>query len=122
MSTMITAAAEIEIAAAPEKIWRIMTDAAREGDWMRAVKRADFVGPESGYALGRRMRRVGGFLGFRLAWESELTDVAPHRRLAFRHVAGSLRGESVWEIEPAAGGSRVRLMTKGPAPGPLALL
>ena len=115
----ITASAETEIAASPETIWQIMTDAAQEGAWMRAVRSAEFIGG-GGYAIGSRMRRSGRFLGFPLTWESEISDVFPARRIVFRHVAGALRGESHWEIEPVDGGSRVRLVTKGPAPGPLA--
>jgi uncharacterized protein YndB with AHSA1/START domain len=116
---MIEASAEVEIAASPEEIWRIMTDTAHESAWMRAVRTVEFVGRDGGYETGRRMRR-SRFLGFGIAWESEISEVIPARRLVFRHVAGALRGESRWEIDPLAAGSRVRLVTKGPAAGVLA--
>ena len=64
------------------------------------------------------MRRVGGFLGLSLVWESEVTAFEPDRLIAFRH-SGAITGESRWEIEPGPLGSRVRFTSSGPAPGPL---
>jgi uncharacterized protein YndB with AHSA1/START domain len=118
---MIEIEADIEIAATPEAVWAIMSDPSREHTWMRAVQKADFVGPPR-YAEGARMRREGRFLGKRMAWESEIAECVAARRLVFRHVAGSLRGESRWEIEPTAGGTRVRLSSLGPLPRVLSWL
>ncbi len=84
---MIEIEAEIEIAAAPEAVWAVMSDPAREGAWMRAVQRAEFVGA-SGYAAGARMRRAGRFLGKALAWESEIAQYTPVRQVVFCHIAG----------------------------------
>jgi uncharacterized protein YndB with AHSA1/START domain len=119
---MIEVAAEIEIAATPDRVWAVMTDPAHEGEWMRAVRRAEFVAGGAGYASGARMRREGRFLGRSLAWESEIVECEPGRRIAFRHVGGSVQGESHWEITPVGGGSRVRLASAGPLPRGLAFL
>src|SRR5688572_32193039 len=118
---MIEIEAEIEIAAAPDAVWAVMADPKREGTWMRAVQRAEFVGAPA-YALGARMRRAGKFLGKAMAWESEIAEYAPARRVVFRHVAGSVQGESRWEIAPAGAGSRVRLASRGPLPRGLSWL
>lgn len=118
---ILSVKAEIGIAAPPEAVWRVMTDPLRESAWMRAVERAEFLG-EPGYRAGARMRRSGRFMGKRMVWESEIAACEPPRRLAFRHVSGPLRGESRWEIDPAPGGSAVRLVTEGPLPRGLGIL
>lgn len=40
---MIGSAARANFAAAPAAVWQVITDIAREPQWMRAVKRVDFV-------------------------------------------------------------------------------
>ena len=115
------ASAEVAIAAEPGRVWTVMTDPSREGRWMRAVRRAEFVG-QAGYEPGARMRRSGRFLGKRMEWESEIAECEPDRRIVFRHIAGSLRGESRWEIMRSAGGCTVRLTTEGPLPAGLGFL
>ncbi len=121
VSSTIDVAAEIAIAAAPDAVWAVMSDPRREPAWMRAVASAEFLGA-AGYAVGARMRRRGRFLGKAMAWASEIVECVPGRRLVFRHVAGSVRGESRWEIASADGGSRVRLASTGPLPRGLSLL
>ena len=111
----LSVSAEIGVAAPPEAVWRVMSDPRREPGWMRAVERAEFLG-EPRYRAGARMRRSGRFMGKRMAWESEIAECAPARRLVFRHVSGSIGGESRWEIEPAPGGATVRLASDGPLP------
>lgn len=118
---MIEIEAEIEIVATAEAVWAIMSDPGREHGWMRAVQKAEFVGAP-GYAVGARMRREGRFLGKRMAWESKIAECVAARLLVFRHVAGSVRGESRWEIAPAGAGVRVRLASLGPLPRGLAWL
>lgn len=116
---MIEFSAELEIGAAPDAVWRTMTDPSRESDWMRAVHNVAFVGEAEGYAIGAHMRRSGKFLWMTLSWESEVVAFEPGGLVAFRHVAGALKGESRWELTPTGSGCRVRLASAGPPPGPL---
>jgi uncharacterized membrane protein len=118
---MIEIEAEIEIAAPPEAVWAVMSDPGRESAWMKAVRRAEFLGA-AGYGPGVRMRRSGRFLGKALAWESEIANYTPARHVLFRHVGGAVKGESRWEVAPAGAGSRVRLASRGPLPRGLAWL
>ena len=117
---MITFAASTEVAAAPDAVWRVMTDIAREPEWMRAVAEVAFLSDVQAYALGARMHRRGKFLFFDMSWESELVAMEPDRRAVFKHVAGALQGESRWDLAPAAASCTVTLTSTGPAPGPLA--
>jgi uncharacterized membrane protein len=121
VTQLIEFSATREIMAPPENVWRIMTDIAREPQWMTAVGRVDFIGDPSSYAVGARMRRSGKFLWIELVWESEIVTCEPPRLIRFLH-SGAIRGESRWEIEPMSGRCRVRLWSRGPAPGPLAWL
>ena len=118
MTQMIEFSATSEIAAPAEHVWRIMTDIARETQWMTAVGSVAFVGDPASYKVGARMRRSGKFLWIELSWESEIVVGEPMKQIRFRH-SGAIRGESRWEIEPTSAGCRVRLWSLGPAPGPL---
>ena len=119
---MVEFSAAMDIAAAPEVVWRVMTDVAREPDWMPAVRASAFIGAPQGYAVGARMRRQARFLWIDMSWESEIVRCEADRVIVFKHVGGALRGESRWLVTPTAGGCRVVLASDGPAPGPLARL
>lgn len=113
---MVEFEASIEMAASPERVWSVLTDIRIEPLWMRACKTVAFTEGD-GYRAGSRMERTGRFLGMTLRWRSLVTDVTPNRLIAFRH-DGAVNGESRWELTPSAAGSRVRLWSTGPAPGP----
>ena len=112
--------AATDIAAAPEAVWWVMTDVAREPEWMAAVRVATFVGDVQGYEVGARMRRQARFLWIDMSWESEIVRYEADSVIVFKHVGGALKGESRWSVTPTAGGCRVVLESDGPAPGPLA--
>ncbi len=116
---MVEFSAEVTVGASPEALWRVMSDPAREPEWMRAVTEAVFLGGATGYEVGARMRRGGRFLWFDLSWESVVAAYEPARLAVFRHEGGALRGESRWELRPTEQGCRVTLASTGPAPGPL---
>jgi len=120
VGNMIEFSAEARINAPASSVWRLMTDAAREPAWMRAVRKVEFIGTQRHYALGASTRRSGRFLGIEIRWESEIIALEPDRRIVFRHVGGAIGGESRWEVTPTSDGCSVRLTSKGPAPGPLA--
>jgi uncharacterized membrane protein len=115
---MIEFSATSEAAAPAEQVWRIMTDIARESQWMTAVGSVAFIGDSASYAAGARMSRRGKFLWIELSWESEIVACEPPRQIRFRH-SGAIEGESRWGIESTPGGSLVELWSLGPAPGPL---
>ncbi len=50
---------------------------------------------------------VKGPFGRRVAADYEITSHEPNHRLAFRAIAGPVRPEGVYELEPVDGGTRV---------------
>lgn len=118
---MIAFSATVNIAAAPSAVWAVMTDLAREPEWMRAVGEVSFVGNVTSYEAGARMQRRGHFLWITMSWESEIVAYEPGTLAVFKHVAGSLKGESRWEIDALVSGCRVTLASTGPAPGLFAM-
>jgi uncharacterized protein YndB with AHSA1/START domain len=57
MSLDVTA--EVRIARDPQTVWRLMTDPAREPEWIGGLKEARLIG-EPPLREGSRVRRVGG--------------------------------------------------------------
>ncbi len=113
---MVEFEASIEIAASPERVWSVLADIRKESLWMRATRSVAFISGDD-YQAGSRMLRMGRFLGMTLRWQSDVTAVEQNRLIAFRH-DGSVEGESRWEVTASPTGSRVRLWSTGPAPGP----
>lgn len=54
-----------------------------------------------------------------MSWESELAEFEPVRLAVFKDDDSALKGESRWELAPAAAGCEVTLASAGPANGPL---
>jgi uncharacterized protein YndB with AHSA1/START domain len=115
---MVAFEAEVEIAAPPEKVWRVLSDTTVESRWMRATSTVEFLTSPAHYRQGARMRRTGRFMGMTLRWNSEITECTPDGAITFRH-DGAINGSSRWELARTARGTRVRLRSEGPAPGPM---
>jgi len=115
---MVAFAAEIDIAAPPHRVWQVLNDISLESRWMKAARETRFIAG-NGYARGARMQRRGGFMGYKLDWQSDIVEVVSERLIAFAH-SGTVQGSSRWELTPApGGGTHVRFTSEGPAPGPL---
>ena len=115
---MVAFAAEIDIAAPPHLVWRVLNDVALEPRWMLTTREVSFIGG-NGYSRGSRMQRRGSFFGYKLDWQSEIVEVVPERLIAFAH-SGKVTGSSRWELSPGPdAGTHVRFSSDGPAPRPL---
>lgn len=82
-------------------------------------------GPGEGGVVEMAARRDFGRLGWPIWWRSRMWVDAGRRQVRYRHIQGVTRGmEVLWQLEPAPGGCRVRVMHEwdaGPAfMGPLA--
>jgi uncharacterized protein YndB with AHSA1/START domain len=76
MSLDVTA--EVRIARDPQTVWRLMTDPAREPEWIGGLKEARLIG-ETPLGEGSRVRRVASFLGRRIEYVNEVAEMdAPH--------------------------------------------
>ena len=61
-------------------------------------------------------------MGRRVAADYEITSYEPNRRLAFRAIAGPVRPEGVYELEPVDGGTRATFSLRCSPTGPAKLM
>lgn len=88
---------EVEVAAAPEAIWELLSRPERWILWHRGVREA---GLEGGLEPGSRLLwRADGMRIF-----SEIREVDPERRLGFTLRTLGARGYLRWSLEPLATG------------------
>lgn len=95
------AQAQVEVAAPPERIWRLLTDIGAWPDWNELVDRATLEGP-LGPGTVFRWKSKG------LAVTSTLREVAPERRLAWTGRAFGTRALHCWELEATPRGTLLR--------------
>jgi carbon monoxide dehydrogenase subunit G len=67
-------------------------------------------------------QRVKGPLGSKVAADIEIVAIEPERRIAFRTIAGPVRPEGRYELEPVDGGTRVTLELRADLSGPSKLM
>jgi hypothetical protein len=65
--------------------------------------------------LGARVKRIGGFLGRKFFWVTELAAFEPDRLMGMRFVEGPMKGEVVYTIAPDGEGARVSIRNSGGA-------
>ncbi|HUO37589.1 MAG TPA: SRPBCC family protein [Mycobacterium sp.] len=94
--------AEIEISAPANKVWALITDFGRMGEWSPQCRMMKAFGPVRQGTRTLNLNRRN-----RLFWPttSTITEVIPERKLAFRVNANN----TIWsyELEPTATGTRV---------------
>jgi uncharacterized protein YndB with AHSA1/START domain len=92
---------------APEKVWRALTETALIADWLMP---SDFR-PVVGHKFSFRTEPAHGWSG---VVESEVLAVEPARRLVYRWASdGGLDTVVAWTLEPAAGGTRLKMEQSG---------
>ena len=109
MGEPIRASASVEIDAAPDVVWRLVSDITRMGEWSPEVERCAWEVGSTAPVVGAQFRghnRVGT-----KSWStvSEIIESVPGRCLAFA-VGGAAQPSSRWryELTPIDGG-RTRL-------------
>jgi uncharacterized membrane protein len=89
-----------------EEVFAFLADAENDPRWRSGVLDIERV---AGDGVGARYRQgVKGPMGRRVSGDFEITEYAPPRAIGFRATAGPVRPEGRYELEPAAGGTRVR--------------
>jgi uncharacterized protein YndB with AHSA1/START domain len=95
----------IEIARPPEEVFAFLADGTTGRRWRAGVLD---VAHKSGEGVGTIYEQgVKGPFGRRVPADYEITSYEPGRRLAFRAIAGPVRPEGSYELEPTDRGTRV---------------
>ena len=97
-----------EIAAPPERVWALVSDMTRMGEWSPEATGGRWLGGASGPASGARFRGTNRSGWQRWSTTCTVTACEPGRRFAFAVTAGPAK-VATWdyEIEPTASGCRV---------------
>jgi uncharacterized membrane protein len=108
--------AETVVARPREEVAAYATDWRNDPEWIGGISEAQQVsGGEFG--VGSQVARVASFLGKRIEYVNEVTELEPGRRLAMRSVKGPFPMTVVYEFEDAEGGTLVRVRVGGDASG-----
>lgn len=105
---MVPIVSTIDIARAPEDVFRYATDPTRFAQWQRDVVavHTDRTGPLGVGSRFTTVRRIGGVERTLL---QEITEVTAPRSWAARSVEGPIRANATITIEPFDGGTRSRV-------------
>jgi uncharacterized protein YndB with AHSA1/START domain len=101
-----TVVIEREMAHAPEKIWRALTQASLINQWLMSN---DFE-PVVGHKFTLRATPVPGWNGM---IECEVLVVEPNARLSYSWGTLGLQSVVTWTLTPTASGTRVRMEHSG---------
>jgi uncharacterized protein YndB with AHSA1/START domain len=102
---MPEARGEIEIERPPAEVFKFLADGENDRHWRDGVldvKRKSGGGKGAIYEQG-----VKGPFGRRVPADYEVTEFEPNRKIAFRAIAGPVRPEGSYLLEPAPGGTRL---------------
>ena len=81
---------EAEIPAGAERVWAVVSDAARAGDWFDFADRTEVL---SGEGEGQRRTQYGHWGHRRSEVDQEVTEYEPGKVLAWKHVAERIDGK-----------------------------
>ena len=120
MSVDITA--ELSIRRPPAEVAAYMIDPAHDREWIAGVREARLVGPPP-LSVGSRVARVASFLGRRVEYVNEVTELEPGRVLDMRSVAAPFPMRITYSFVARDGGAAttVRNRVRGEPGGFFAL-
>lgn len=108
MPTAKRGKAEIEIAAPPERVFALVTDVTRMGDWSPECYRCAWLDGAAGPYVGARFRGYNRLGRYQWATTAVITAVEESRSFAFTIVHDKTgRDETAWryQIEPSPSGT-----------------
>jgi hypothetical protein len=102
-------AESVEIAAAPEAVYRVVSDVTRLPEWAAETVRCRWLGSATGPVVGARFRGVNRRGPVRWSTTCTVTAAEPGRAFAFRVALAGLIPVAEWryDLEPAGEGCRV---------------
>lgn len=97
-----------EIAAPPERVWALVSDMTRMGEWSPEATGGTWLGGATGPAPGVRFRGTNRDGWKRWSTTCTVTDCVPGERFAFAVTAGPAKVATwAYDIEPTDAGCRV---------------
>ncbi|MDQ6910728.1 MAG: SRPBCC family protein, partial [Actinomycetota bacterium] len=103
-----TRGASVTIGASAERVWAMVSDVTRMGEWSAETRSAEWLDGASGPAVGARFK--GHNRRGRTRWSTtcEVIEAEPGRTFAFA-VGGAAKPETIWryQFEPTTGGVEV---------------
>lgn len=117
-----TAQSSIEIAAAPEAVYELVSDIPNQPKWAAEVERCTWTGDSTGPAVGATFRGINQHNKRKWPMSCVVTHAEPGRKFAFKvQFAGVPSALWSYEIEPTENGCRVTESTRRVAPRPIVL-
>lgn len=106
--TVVGGGASVTVRAEPERVWAMVADVTRMGQWSPETERAEWLDGATGPAVGARFK--GYNRRGRAKWSTicEVVEAQPGRAFSFA-VGGAAKPETVWRyrFEPTGEGVEV---------------
>lgn len=100
--------ATIDVAAPPERVWSLVSDVTRMGEWSPVCRRCEWLGDSDGPEVGARFVGHNRQTGARWSRECVVTATDPGREFAFHTLfRGSESARWRYRFEPMGDGTRV---------------
>lgn len=103
---------EIVIARPPAEVAAYAGDPTNAPDWYVNISSVEWETPPPA-AVGSRIAFVAHFLGRRIAYTYEITELVPDERLAMRTAQGPFPMQTTYTWEPVPEGTRMTLRNAG---------
>ena len=100
--------ASVTVLADPERVWAMVSDVTRVGEWSPETERAEWLDGATGPALGARFKGYNRRGKTRWSTTCEVIECEPGRAFSFA-VGGAAKPETIWRyrFEPVDGDVRV---------------
>lgn len=107
---------DTHIARPPAEVAAYAGDPGNAAEWYANIRRVDWRTPPP-VAVGSRMDFVATFLGRRLVYTYEVTELVPGQRLEMRTTEGPFPMRTTYTWEAERGGTRMTLRNDGEPSG-----